>query len=168
MAAWTAAVRAADASAASRAALAASCAAWDSVLDCVEVLLDAPGAAGLDDTALGASLPPPPPPQPASRSRMAALIWNVLDLVTMVFTHQARHAGGDCRQKAGRSSESASLSPKTGRRSGCNGYATMINYVCLRMLSGGDSRAGDCWLNMMGGVMAGARRMSAGRVTPPF
>jgi len=49
---------------------------FDVVPEVVPVLDDegAVGAAGLGETAFGASLPPPPPPQPASRSRTAALI----------------------------------------------------------------------------------------------
>ena len=49
---------------------------FDVVPEVVPVLDDegAVGAAGLGETAFGASLPPPPPPQPASRSRRAVLI----------------------------------------------------------------------------------------------
>jgi len=47
------------------------------------------GANGLDETAVGASLPSPPPPHPASRSRTAALIWIlwfVVDIFNPVFS----------------------------------------------------------------------------------
>ena len=94
------------------------------------------GANGLDETAVGASLPSPPPPHPASRSRTAALIW-ILWFVVDIFNPVCPSCGrqilinGPFLVK-----QEASLAANPYHSSGLCREETFINVRFLRVLLG--------------------------------
>ena len=94
------------------------------------------GANGLDETAVGASLPSPPPPHPASRSRTAALIW-ILWFVVDIFNPVCPSCGRQILINGPFSvKQEASLAVNPHHSSGLCREETFINVRFLRVLLG--------------------------------